>query len=659
MNSAWAEYDITEDRAPNACFKGVPELPEAWMREVDLSLSLAPQLLLTGNVRDLHRVMVLPEGDPAVDGALSPVERMLPLSEVLATICQARGYAGLLQLDPLSGLTPIRPPGRGDGRALPAALTEVVKSYEQKDDELGGPDLRALLIDLHAARTDPEDDGAPIGLVVPYAARIMPADGMPDPAERTLMTTIEALGHSASTVPSPLSASQETFAVTIFWICEQQEHLHSGFPIGSGALRVIRVPLPDLDRRHTAARYFTRADSPPPEDIEAIAGATDGMTARHVRTAVLTAASLPSGPSKFSDAARLVRVGITEDPWASATIREQLSNASAYLSKSVLGQPEAVEKTVDILVRAAVGLTGAQSSSTPNRPRGVLFLAGPTGVGKTELARSITKLLLGKEASPVRFDMSEFRADESRQRLIGAPPGYVGYDSGGELTNAVRAQPASVLLFDEVEKAHERILDLFLQILDDGRLTDSRGATVYFTECFLIFTSNLGATESTADGESGDEDADISLSAQPPTDFQKDPARFAEHLRQAYVEYFDKQIGRPELRNRFGDSYVSLGYIDSGVARQILDRAMDNFAERVLLTHKARLSFSQDVRETLAENAVGNLALGARGVLNLVESALVNPVSRRIFDQPCRPGEELRVTGLYLDGTVWRLELTR
>jgi ATP-dependent Clp protease ATP-binding subunit ClpA len=121
-----------------------------------------------------------------------------------------------------------------------------------------------------------------------------------------------------------------------------------------------------------------------------------------------------------------------------------------------------------------------------------LFLAGPTGVGKTELAKTLTSLLFGDESAYIRFDMSEFSAEHSDQRLIGAPPGYVGYDVGGELTNAIREKPFSVVLFDEIEKAHPRILDKFLQILDDGVLSSGRGERVYFSDAFLVFTSNLG-----------------------------------------------------------------------------------------------------------------------------------------------------------------------
>ena len=171
--------------------------------------------------------------------------------------------------------------------------------------------------------------------------------------------------------------------------------------------------------------------------------------------------------TEIGEAVRRYKLGVTEDPWKRLD-RSKIANGMEFIGRRVKGQQQAVVKALDIIKRAVTGLSGAQASKAGGRPRGIMFLAGPTGVGKTELAKALTELLFGDERAYIRFDMSEFSAEHADQRLMGAPPGYVGYDAGDELTNAIREKPFSVVLFDEIEKAHPRILDKFLQMLDRG-----------------------------------------------------------------------------------------------------------------------------------------------------------------------------------------------
>ena len=167
--------------------------------------------------------------------------------------------------------------------------------------------------------------------------------------------------------------------------------------------------------------------------------------------------------------------------------REKLLHLDEILHKRVVGQDEAVRLVTEAIQRSRAGI------SDPNRPIGSFLFLGPTGVGKTELAKSLAECLFDDERNMVRIDMTEYMEKFSVSRLIGAPPGYVGYDEGGQLTEAVRRRPYSVVLFDEVEKAHPDVFNILLQILDDGRITDSQGRTVDFKNTIIILTSNLGS----------------------------------------------------------------------------------------------------------------------------------------------------------------------
>lgn len=184
--------------------------------------------------------------------------------------------------------------------------------------------------------------------------------------------------------------------------------------------------------------------------------------------------------------------GINDNPWLKPDTFRKIKDLKEELQKAISGQDHVIDQ-VQSSLRAAV--TGVNSSkSNDRRPKAVFFLAGPTGTGKTEMCRQLATLIFGKEDSMIRFDMSEFKEAHNQARLFGAPPGYVGYGQGGELTKAIKENPFSLLLFDEIEKADPSIWDKFLQILGDGRVTDGKGETVYFSECVIVFTSNLGIT---------------------------------------------------------------------------------------------------------------------------------------------------------------------
>ncbi|WP_431225670.1 AAA family ATPase [Serratia sp. L9] len=273
-------------------------------------------------------------------------------------------------------------------------------------------------------------------------------------------------------------------------------------------------------------------------------------------------------------------------------------------------------------------------------------MAGPTGVGKTELAKTVTELLFGDESAYIRFDMSEFSAEHADQRLVGAPPGYIGYNVGGELTNAIREKPFSVVLFDEIEKAHPRLMDKFLQIIDDGVLTSGRGDRVYFSEALIIFTSNLGIYRLDNQGERV-------ANVRPEEPFET----VQKNVKAEIERHFKLVLNRPELLNRIGENIIVFDFIRPDVAEQIFSQMTEN-----MLTGLTKLGLKVTINESaltlLRQLCLADLSNGGRGIRNHLEAHLVNPLSRALFDMDAQPGNSYQITGL-LSGASTQLVLAR
>ncbi|HJG03394.1 MAG TPA: AAA family ATPase [Megamonas funiformis] len=339
--------------------------------------------------------------------------------------------------------------------------------------------------------------------------------------------------------------------------------------------------------------------------------ALDGFTLKEIAQMMKLSRQMPEKLS-FEKLINLFKYGEKVSPWEELS-KDKIARIEDELSKRVKGQNAAISKVKDVIIRAYTGFSGLQHSSKQKKPKGTLFFVGPTGVGKTELAKSLAEFIFGDENACIRFDMSEYNHEHSDQRLVGAPPGYVGYEAGGQLTNAVKEKPFCVLLFDEIEKAHGRILDKFLQILEDGRLTDGKGETVYFSETIIIFTSNIGASEVNAD---------------------LDPKEVKKLFVEKVQDHFITKLGRPELLNRIGDNIVAFNFIDDPevfikIAKLKFKKIEDFVTER----YGAKIVFEQEDDIFMAIGKKAGKQNGGRGLLNVMESFIINPLSEFIFER--------------------------
>jgi ATP-dependent Clp protease ATP-binding subunit ClpB len=290
--------------------------------------------------------------------------------------------------------------------------------------------------------------------------------------------------------------------------------------------------------------------------------------------------------------------------------RERLTKLDALLAERVIGQPEAVKAVADAVRRSRAGL------QDPNRPIGSFIFLGPTGVGKTETARALAGFLFDDERAMVRIDMSEYMEKHAVARLIGAPPGYVGYEEGGQLTEAVRRRPYAVILFDEIEKAHPDVFNILLQILDDGRLTDSQGRTVDFRNTVIIMTSNIGSN------------------------FILEHARGDWAIVETQVMAEMRRVFKPEFLNRV-DDIIIFRPLGQDQIEKIVDLQLKRL-EKLLADRKITILVTPEAKHVLAEEGY-DPAFGARPLKRAIQRFIQNPLAMAVLDGQFADGDTVVV----------------
>ena len=295
---------------------------------------------------------------------------------------------------------------------------------------------------------------------------------------------------------------------------------------------------------------------------------------------------------------------------------EKLLSMESYLEQRVIGQKAAIQAISNAVRRARAGL------QDPNRPMGSFLFLGPTGVGKTELTKALAEFLFDDAGNMIRLDMSEYMEKHSVARLIGAPPGYIGFEQGGELTEAVRRKPYSVILFDEVEKAHRDVFNVLLQVLDDGRLTDSQGRTVNFKNTLIVLTSNLGAEAYLSLGGEADSPEEI-------------PGRVRDTVMQAV-----KQAFRPEFLNRL-DEIIIFNRLHQEDLLKIVNNQLQLLAKR-LTERNITLTWDDDVLKRLAEAGYDPI-YGARPLKRVIQHQVQDPLALKLLNGEVKEGQEVKV----------------
>ena len=503
-----------------------------------------------------------------------------------------------------------------------SSVPEILKDFDEANNIFKNDgresykvdDIEKLSVIIKEALTTKKEK--PITIVMNFAARYISSPTSLDSCENNMFINLFEASMNAKAIKG--------YSNTLILVVEKFNDLPSWFYYNNPNVRTITIPNPDKNIRLDFIEMNYK------EELESnlkIKGKfidnTEGLKNIELKELKNLYERHKKKDENYSllDALTMYKYGIKENMWESID-DEAVNNLENSLKDRVKGQDKAIKKVSSVIKRAVTGMSGLQHSSTGNKPKGILFFAGPTGTGKTELTKALAEVLFGDENNCIRFDMSEYSESHSDQKLFGAPPGYVGYEAGGQLTNAIKERPFSILLFDEIEKAHPSIMDKFLQILEDGRMTDGQGNTVYFSEALIIFTSNLGITKKIIDS-SGNERREMLVS-----------------IDESYEDMENKVINgikahfKPEVVNRIGNNIVVFDFIRDEVSQLIVKSQIKKINENIEKIKKIKIVISPEILEYYYKLAKEKniLEMGGRGIGNMIEDKYINELSDYIFN---------------------------